>query len=174
MNRNRHGTIVQLAAVCLLTLPVWASAQTSGDAGYFKLGTNGPVPGLAPGLTVRSLGRVTGVAELSMRTGDDVMSGLLDYVREHKPKSGVLVGIGGFRSAVFAWYDPAKHAFKRIVVDRKGEVVSFTGTVSYAKGRANVHVHAIMSLSDGTTRGGHLVSAKVSPIMQVFVLTTEH
>jgi hypothetical protein len=172
MNRIRHRTITRLVIVCLLGLPAWAGGQTSGAAQYFKLGTNGPVPGRAPGLAVDSLGRVARVTELRMTAGDEVMSGLLDYAREHKPKSGVLVGIGGFRSAVFAWYDPAKKAFKRIPVDQKGEVVSFTGTVSYKDGKANVHVHAIMSLSDGTTRGGHLVSAEVAPIMQVYVLET--
>ena len=174
MNRARHDACFRLlAALSLLAVPIWSVAQSDRQSGYFKLGEDAPVPGHAPGLAVNDLGRVTGVTELSMKTGDEVMSGLLDYVRAHKPKSGVLTGIGGFQSAVFAWYDPVKKAFKRIPVDTKGEVVAFTGSVSYRDGRARVHVHAIMSLADGTTRGGHLVSAKVSPIMQVFILRTD-
>lgn len=172
MNRTRYDRISRLAAICLLSLPVWAAAQTNRNAQYFQLGAEPPVPGRAPGLSVSALGQVTGVTELKMSTGDEVMSGLLEYVQSRKPKAGVLIGIGGFQSAVFAWYDPAKKAFKRVPVDQKGEVVSFTGTVSYTNGRAQVHAHAIMSLSDGTTRGGHLVSATVSPIMQIFVLET--
>ena len=101
------------------------------------------------------------------------MSGLLKYVETEKPPAGRMTGIGGFESAVFAWYDPQMKAFKRIPVDAKGEVVSFTGTVSYQDGRAQVHVHAVMSLKDGTTRGGHVVSARISPVMQVFIFETE-
>jgi uncharacterized protein len=35
-----------------------------------------------------------------------------------------------------------------------------------------VHVHAVLGLSDGTTRGGHLLEGKVFPTLEVVVTET--
>ncbi|HEX7082213.1 MAG TPA: DUF296 domain-containing protein [Gammaproteobacteria bacterium] len=148
------------------------AAQNDANAEYFALGENEPEPGLAPGLAVTDLGRVGRVAEVRLAPGDEVLSGLLEFVESERPANAVVTGIGGFESAVFAWYDPERRAFKRIPLDMKSEVVAFTGALSYQDGTPRVHVHAVVSLSDGTTRAGHLVSAIVAPIMQIFVLET--
>lgn len=162
---------------CLLASPAAAQAPSAASAAapaeYFAFGENEPVPGLAPGLAQTDLGAVKRVVEVRMSPGDEVMSGLAEWVETEQPASAVLTGIGGISSAVFAWYDPEREAFKTIPLDEKAEVVGFTGSLSYRNGEPNVHVHAIVSLADGTTRAGHLVSAIVGPIMQVFVLEAE-
>ena len=38
------------------------------------------------------------------------------------------------------------------------------------RGEAGVHVHAVLGLPDGSTRGGHLIEARVWPTLEV-VLT---
>lgn len=167
-----HALIRHILPPLLALAFCTGAAAPEPEPGYFALGDDEPVPGLAPGLGVTDLGAVTNLAEVSMRAGDELMSGLLEYVETHKPAQGRMTGIGGFESAVFAWYDPEKGLFKEIPVNMKGEVVSFTGSVSYQNGEPSVHVHALMSLDDGTVRGGHVVSAQIAPIMQVYVFET--
>ena len=38
-----------------------------------------------------------------------------------------------------------------------------------AQGKPNVHLHLVLSRQDGSTVSGHLISATVDPILEVFV-----
>jgi hypothetical protein len=78
--------------------------------------------------------------------------------------------VGGTRTAVLAWYDPKVRAFKRIAVDEKCEISGVTGTITTdAQGKPNVHLHLVLTRQDGSTVSGHLISATVDPILEVFV-----
>ena len=168
----RHVLPLLFGAV-LSTVCTTAGAQDQTEYEYIPRGGDTLEPGEAPGLNVVPHGAIQRVTEVRLRGGDELIAGLLQYVETEKPTFGYLNGVGGFESMVFAWYDPERGAFRRIPVDAKSEVVSFTGNLSYKDGKADVHVHAVVALGDGTTRGGHLVSAKISPIMQVYVTETE-
>jgi len=39
-------------------------------------------------------------------------------------------------------------------------------------GKASLHVHVVLGLSDGTTRGGHLLNGKVRPTLEVVLTDT--
>jgi predicted DNA-binding protein with PD1-like motif len=39
-------------------------------------------------------------------------------------------------------------------------------------GRASLHLHVVLGLSDGTTRGGHLLNGKVQPTLEVVLTDT--
>ena len=39
-------------------------------------------------------------------------------------------------------------------------------------GNASLHVHVVLGLSDGTTRGGHLLEARVRPTLEVVLIGT--
>jgi predicted DNA-binding protein with PD1-like motif len=40
------------------------------------------------------------------------------------------------------------------------------------EGKASLHVHVVLGLSDGTTRGGHLLEGKVRPTLEVVLEET--
>lgn len=166
LSRLLPGTMLCLACATL-------NAQEAQEYEYIPRGGATLEPGEAPGATVVPHGAVVRVSEVRLRGGDELIAGLLQYAEAEQPVFGYLNGVGGFESMVFAWYDPERGAFRRIPVDAKSEVVSLTGNVSYQDGKADVHVHAVVALGDGTTRGGHLVSARISPIMQIYVTETE-
>ena len=63
--------------------------------------------------------------------------------------------------------------FKLIPIDEKTELVSLDGTVSLRNGEPSVHLHAVLALSDGTTRGGHVLELHVSPVAEVTILATD-
>jgi predicted DNA-binding protein with PD1-like motif len=39
-------------------------------------------------------------------------------------------------------------------------------------GQASLHVHVVLGLSDGTTRGGHLLAGTVRPTLEVVLIDT--
>lgn len=48
------------------------------------------------------------------------------------------------------------------------EVLSTVGDVALGDdGKPSLHVHAVLGLSDGTTRGGHLLEAIVRPTLEI-------
>jgi predicted DNA-binding protein with PD1-like motif len=51
--------------------------------------------------------------------------------------------------------------------------LSAIGDVAVADdGKASLHVHVVLGLSDGTTRGGHLLKGKVRPTLEVILTDT--
>ena len=53
-------------------------------------------------------------------------------------------------------------------VDEQCEVLSAIGDIATGDdGKASLHVHVVLGLSDGTTRGGHLLEGKVRPTLEV-------
>ena len=129
------------------------------------------LPGSAPGMTVREFAPSAGKTyKVSFKTGDEVMNGMARFAAAHPMVQAQLSGVGGVSSAVLSWYDPKARALKRIDVNEKCEITGVTGTITTdARGRPNVHLHVVLARQDGSSVSGHLVSATIDPIMEVFV-----
>jgi predicted DNA-binding protein with PD1-like motif len=60
------------------------------------------------------------------------------------------------------WYDVDAQAYVEIEVSEQAEVLSLLGDVALdPESKPTVHAHAVMGLRDGSTRGGHLLEARV-------------
>jgi predicted DNA-binding protein with PD1-like motif len=138
--------------------------------GYVPFGAP-PPPGTAPGMTVREFAPPVGKTyKVSFKPGDEVMSGLLRFAAARPMAQAQLSGVGGVSSAVLAWYDPKVRAFKRIEVNEKCEISGVTGTITTtAQGKPNVHLHLVLTRQDGSSVSGHLISAVIDPVLEVFV-----
>jgi predicted DNA-binding protein with PD1-like motif len=147
-----------------------AQTPAAVPPGYTAFGAP-PPPGAAPGMTVKEFAPSAGKTyKISFKAGDDVMSGLYRFAAAHPMAQAQLSGVGGTSAAVLAWYDPQARAFKRIAVDEKCEISGVAGTITTdAKGQPNVHLHLVLTRSDGSSVSGHLISAAVNPILEVFV-----
>jgi predicted DNA-binding protein with PD1-like motif len=142
-------------------------------AGYVR---NPPVvPGLAPGMAVEESATVARTWQVRFTSGDEILSGLTDLAKSEGITSAQVTGLGGLSKALLAFGDPSIGAmvFKLIPIDEKTELVSLDGTVSMRDGVPSVHLHAVVALSDGTTRGGHVLELHVSPVAEVTILATE-
>jgi predicted DNA-binding protein with PD1-like motif len=103
--------------------------------------------------------------------GEEVMKGLLAFVKEKKILAGHLTAIGAVSGAVLGFFDRKEKDYQRILQQGQAEVLSLIGDVALQeKGEPGVHVHAVLGLPDGSTRGGHLIEAHVWPTLEV-VLT---
>jgi len=155
--------LMVLSAAMALAAAGPALAQPAAPAappppGYSAFGAPPPT-GPSPGLSVREFAPGAGKTyKLSFKAGDDVMGGMMRFAAAHPMQQAQLSGVGGTLSAVLAWYDPKARAFKRIAVNEKCEISGVTGTITTdAQGKPNVHLHLVLTRSDGSTVSGHLI-----------------
>ena len=137
-----------------------------------------PGPVAARGLAPKMKGEQLPAAaprtfEVTFGPGDEVMSGLTEFAEKNHITSGYISGIGGLATATLGWGDPEKGGVKTIPVDQKCELASFLGNISMQRGKVYVHAHAVVSFSDGSTKGGHLVDAHANPFVEIFIVTTD-
>jgi len=108
---------------------------------------------------------------LVLDPGEEVMKGLLAFAREKKLSAGHLTAIGAVSDAVLGYFDRRTKEYRRIPQEGQAEVLSLIGDLALQEnGEPGVHVHAVLGLPDGSTRGGHLIEARVWPTLEV-VLT---
>jgi predicted DNA-binding protein with PD1-like motif len=76
---------------------------------------------------------------------------------------------GALNGATLAWFDPERKMYRKIPIQGQVEVVSMIGDIALYQGKPNVHTHMVLGLPDGTTKGGHVLDAHVSPTLEVMV-----
>jgi uncharacterized protein len=136
----------------------------------------GPIArrGLAPKMRAEHLPTAASrTFEVTFGPGDEVMSGLTEFAEQNHITSGYITGIGGLATATLGWGDPVKGGVKTIPVDQKCELASFIGNISMQRGKVYVHAHAVVSFSDGSTKGGHLIDARANPFVEIYIVTTD-
>jgi predicted DNA-binding protein with PD1-like motif len=101
--------------------------------------------------------------------GDEAVAALAQFVRTERLEAAQVTAIGAFERATVGWFDPAAKQYRRILVDEQCEVLSLIGDVAEGQDGPSVHVHVVLGLSDGTTRGGHLLEGQVFPTLEVVI-----
>jgi len=106
-------------------------------------------------------------------TGEEAFSALTGFAVEANISAASLTAIGAFEKAIVGWFDFEKKSYKKIEVNEQCEVLSAIGDIATGDdGKASLHVHIVLGLSDGSTRGGHLLSGTVRPTLEVVVTET--
>ncbi len=108
--------------------------------------------------------------------GDEVVSGLTDFATENGLDAASFTAIGAFGTATLGYFDLEEKEYERIPVHEQVEVLSLLGNVATKEdGQPLVHAHAVLGASDGSTRGGHLLEARVRPTLEVVLVESpEH
>jgi uncharacterized protein len=127
--------------------------------------------GRAPGMQVQLLSRGEPTREYAVifSKGDEAFSGLLDFAEKYHITSAHFTAIGALNGATLAWFDPKRKMYKKLPIEGQVEVISMIGDIALYQGKPAVHAHMMVGTSDGTTRGGHILDAYVSPTLEVMV-----
>ena len=104
--------------------------------------------------------------------GDEAVSALTQFARAERLEAAQLTAVGAFERATVGWFDGAARDYRRTPVDEQCEVLSLIGDIAEGQDGPTLHVHAVLGLSDGTTRGGHLLEGRVFPTLEVMVTET--
>ena len=105
--------------------------------------------------------------------GKEAFATLTRFANNAGIAAASLTAIGAFQQATVGWFDFAKRAYKKIEVNEQCEVLSALGDIATGDdGKASLHVHIVLGLSDGSTRGGHLLAGTVRPTLEVVLTET--
>ena len=131
-----------------------------------------PVPrGQAPGMKIQLLkgGMENMEYAVIFAKGDEAFSGLEEFAEKYQIQSAHFTAIGALNGATLAWFDPQRKMYRKIPIDGQVEVVSMIGDIALYQGKPTVHTHMVVGLPDGTTKGGHVLDAHVSPTLEGIV-----
>jgi predicted DNA-binding protein with PD1-like motif len=104
--------------------------------------------------------------------GEEAFSVLSDWAARQQVSAGQVTAVGAFERATVGWFDRAAKDYRRIEVGQQCEVLSLIGDIALGAGRPGqpqLHLHAVLGLADGSTRGGHLLEGHVWPTLEVIV-----
>jgi uncharacterized protein len=104
-------------------------------------------------------------------SGEEAFAALTRYANEAGLSAASLTAIGAFERATVGWFDIGSKNYRKIEVNEQCEVLSAIGDVAVGDdGKPSLHIHIVLGLADGSTRGGHLLAGTVRPTLEV-VLT---
>lgn len=112
---------------------------------------------------------------LVFAAGDEAVAGLTAFAKEKRLSASHFTAIGGFQEATLGYFNLDKKDYDKIPVREQVEVLSLVGDITEnEKGEPKIHVHAVLGRADGTTRGGHLIEARVRPTLEVMLVQSPH
>jgi predicted DNA-binding protein with PD1-like motif len=102
-------------------------------------------------------------------TGDDVLAEIGAFAEEVGLHTASFTAIGAFRSVTLGYFDLEEQRYLENPVSEQVEVLTLAGNIVDGENGKKLHAHVVVGLRDGTTRGGHLLSATVRPTLEVMV-----
>jgi predicted DNA-binding protein with PD1-like motif len=103
--------------------------------------------------------------------GDEVVAELTAFAKTERVGAAHFTAIGAFSEVTLGYFQRDRKEYKRMVVAEQVEVLSLLGDIALdPTGVAKAHAHVVVGLSDGQTRGGHLLGARVWPTLEVILV----
>jgi uncharacterized protein len=102
-------------------------------------------------------------------TGDEVISGLTAFAKEHHLEASDFTALGAFSSAVLGFFEVEQKAYRKIPIEEQVEVLTLVGNITRDEGEPKVHAHVVLGCSDGVARGGHLLQGYARPTLELIL-----
>ena len=104
---------------------------------------------------------------------EEAFSTLAAFATEQGLTAASVTAMGAFERATVGWFDFAGRSYRKIPVSEQCEVLSLIGDIAMGDdGKASLHLHAVLGLKDGSTRGGQFVEGIVHPTLEATILET--
>jgi uncharacterized protein len=108
--------------------------------------------------------------------GEEAFSALSDFAARQQLSAAQVTAVGAFERATVGWLDRAAKDYRHIEIAEQCEVLSLVGDIALGSGsrqsggdQPQPHLHTVLGLADGTTRGGHLLKGMVWPTLEVII-----
>jgi uncharacterized protein len=165
-------TKIKLVGCVFMLMGIAGLVGYSQDKGTEYIAPSEAVPtGKAPSMKVQLLspGEPTKRYAVIFYQGDEAFSGLLEFAEKYHVTSAHFTAIGALNGATLGWFDPQRKMYKKIPINGQHEVIGMSGDIALYQGKPVVHTHMVVGSPDGTTQGGHVLEAYVSPTLEVMV-----
>ena len=105
--------------------------------------------------------------------GDEAFAAISRFADMNRLGGASLSAIGAFERATVGWFDLRAKTYLPIEIDEQCEGLTLLGDIAIGDdGKASLHMHAVLGLKDGSTRGGHFLSGIVRPTLEVTIVET--
>ncbi|MGQ9708164.1 MAG: PPC domain-containing DNA-binding protein [bacterium] len=111
--------------------------------------------------------------QLRLMRGEEILTTLIDFVRQEKIKSGVLVGLGAGTDFELGYYHLEKRAYHRRRLKGEFEIVSLIGNIAWDDRQPVCHCHIILSDRRMAAYAGHLFAGRVAATCEVSIFPGE-
>jgi hypothetical protein len=103
-------------------------------------------------------------------TGEEVLTCLQSFVRDHRISAAQMTAIGAFSDVVLKYFDWETKKYIDNRVNEQVEVASLIGDVATApSGEPALHIHLVVGRRNGSAMAGHLGQAHVRPTLEVIL-----
>ena len=103
--------------------------------------------------------------------GDEAFAAITEFADKNRLGGASLSAIGAFARATVGWFDLRSKTYRPIEIDEQCEGLTLLGDIAVGDdARASVHMHAVLGLRDGSTRGGHFLKGIVRPTLEVTIV----
>jgi predicted DNA-binding protein with PD1-like motif len=110
---------------------------------------------------------------LILDQAEEAFQTLSKFADQERITGASVTAIGAFEHAKVGWFDFSAKRYKPISVAEQCEVLSLVGDIAQGDdAKASLHLHAVLGLSDGSVRGGHLLEGIVRPTLEVTIVET--
>lgn len=100
-----------------------------------------------------------------------VHEAILELLRAQDIGFAVVIGIGGLRRARIGYFKPGSRVYCVETVEARDgytlELAALYGNALRYDGNYNIHLHAVIGVSPGSVRAGHLVEAEAWPFVEL-------
>lgn len=110
---------------------------------------------------------------LVLDEGDEAFASISAFAERNNISAASVTAIGAFRETTIAFFEFSTKEYKEIPVAEQSELLSMIGDIAIDDdGKASLHLHVVLGLSDGSTRGGHFLKGYVRPTLEVMLRET--
>jgi len=110
---------------------------------------------------------------LVLDAGDEAFAAISAFANQASLGGASLTALGAFEHATVGWFDLKNKKYRPIEIASQCEALSLLGDIARGDdGKASLHMHAVLGLSDGTVRGGHFLQGIVRPTLEVTIVET--
>jgi predicted DNA-binding protein with PD1-like motif len=168
---SERGAMTKTLCVLVLIGVTTMAGYSQETASEYVSPSEAAPRGKAPKMRVQLLsqGEPTKQYAVIFYQGDEAFSGLQEFAEKYQVTSAHFTAIGALSGATLGWFDPQRKLYKKIPINGQHEVIGMSGDIALYQGKPVVHTHMVVGNSDGTTRGGHVLDAYVSPTLEVMV-----
>ena len=103
-------------------------------------------------------------------TGDEIVSNLKTFAKEHRLAGSSFKAIGALSDAKVGWFNWEMKKYETAAeIHEQIEVLSLIGDIALKDGDPEIHAHMVVGKRDGTAHGGHLQEAHVRPTLEMIL-----
>lgn len=107
---------------------------------------------------------------LVLDDGEEAFEEISSFAERQSIGGASISAIGALSGATVGFFDFETKSYRKIEVEEQCEVLSALGDVAVGDdGKPSLHLHVVLGLSDGSTRGGHFLKGIVHPTLEIIL-----